>query len=229
MNRPLAIRTGVAFFLGGMQGVLGWWMVKSGFVDRSDVSQYRLAVHLGMAFLILGYLVYLAIGLLFPVEPERDPASRGFRRMGALAHEVIFITVLSGALVAGLNAGFGYNEWPLMGEVFVPDDYFYLEPWWLNFFETLGTVQFNHRTMAYLTILAVAGLWLWSRRVDLAPRARLSINCLALMLAIQVGLGISTLLLVVPLELAVLHQGGAALTFCLSLWVMKELRGVPRR
>lgn len=215
----------VLLLLGAVQGVIGWWMVKSGFVDRTDVSQYRLAVHLGMAFFILGYLFWVAVFLLKPVEETRVAVSRGFRRLGATAHAVIFFTVLSGALVAGLNAGMAYNDWPFMNGQFIPSNYFWLEPWWLNFFETIQAVQFNHRGFAYLTVIVVAALWFWSRKKDLAPRARWSINALAIMLAIQVLLGISTLMLVVPMHLAVAHQSGAAITFVISLWVMIELRG----
>lgn len=221
LGRHLAALLG----LGAVQGVIGWWMVKSGFVDRTDVSQYRLAVHLGMAFFILGYLVWVSVFLLKPVEQARAAVSRGFRRLGAMAHAIIFFTVLSGALVAGLNAGFAYNDWPFMNGNFIPENYFWLKPWWLNFFETIQAVQFNHRTFAYATAAVVASLWLWSRKKDLAPRARLSINALATMLVIQLSLGISTLMLVVPTPLAVAHQAGAALTFVISLWVMIELRG----
>lgn len=215
----------ILLILGGLQGVIGWWMVKSGFVDRSDVSQYRLAVHLGMAFLILAYLLWLTLGLLWPVPRDQAAAPRGVRRLGAWCHAVIFFTVLSGALVAGLNAGLLYNDWPLMGGNFIPEDIAALTPGWLNMFENEGTVQFDHRIMAYLTLAVVMLTWVFSRRADLAPRARLSINCLAAMVWVQVGLGISTLILMVPLPLAVLHQAGAATSFCLSIWVMKELRG----
>lgn len=215
----------ILLFLGGLQGVIGWWMVKSGFVDRSDVSQYRLAVHLGMAFFILAYLLWLALGLLWPVPRDQKAAPRGVRRMGAWCHAVIFFTVMSGALVAGLNAGLLYNDWPLMGGSFVPADIAALSPGWLNMFENEGTVQFDHRMMAYLTLAVVTLTWVLSRRADLAPRARLSIDCLAGMAWIQAGLGISTLMLMVPLPLAVAHQAGAAISFCLSIWVMKEFRG----
>ena len=211
--------------MGGLQGFIGWWMVKSGFVDRIEVSQYRLAVHLSMAFLILGYLIWLAIGLVFPIEPTRTPLKRGFRKIGSLAHEIIFITIISGALVAGLGAGFAYNDWPLMGGEIFPQYYWHLDPWWLNFFETVAAVQFNHRLFAYITVITVAILFFKSRKMQLDPRLRLSINCLAIMLTIQICLGISTLMLIIPMTLAVMHQGGAALTFCIALWVMKELRG----
>ncbi|RED49643.1 COX15/CtaA family protein [Aestuariispira insulae] len=215
----------ILLVLGGLQGVIGWWMVKSGFVDRVEVSQYRLAVHLGMAVFILGYLFWMAFAFLFPVEEGRKPVARSFRRVGALAHAVIFFTVVSGAFVAGLNAGLVYNEWPLMGGGLVPEDYWSESPLWLNLFENVSAVQFNHRIMAYITTATVAGLWIWSRSQDLAPRARLSVNCLSAMVAIQVALGIATLLHFVPIPLAVAHQAGAGLTFILSLWVLKELRG----
>lgn len=211
--------------LGGLQGVIGWWMVKSGFVNRVEVSQYRLAVHLGLAVFILGYLFWMSFSCLCPIEDGRKAVIRSFRRVGALAHVAIFFTVISGAFVAGLNAGLVYNEWPLMGGQFIPDDYLANSPLWLNLFENESAVQFNHRILAYITIFAVAWLWIWSRFQDLAPRARLSVNALAGMLVIQVGLGISTLLMFVPVPLAAAHQGGAAITFVLSLWVMKELRG----
>jgi cytochrome c oxidase assembly protein subunit 15 len=214
----------VLLFLGGFQGLIGWWMVKSGFVDRSDVSQYRLAVHLAMAFLILGYLVWLAIGLLVPPEGPRQPVSKGLRRLGAACHAVIFFTVVSGALVAGSNAGLIYNDWPFMNGEIIPDDLFYMMPVWLNFFENHATVQFDHRLLAYLTLATIIATWLVSRRHPLPTRARLSVNLLLVAAIIQAGLGISTLMLVVPLTLAVLHQAGAAITFCLSIWVMRSFK-----
>lgn len=215
----------ILLFLGGLQGVIGWWMVKSGFVDRSDVSQYRLAVHLGMAFFILAYLLWLALGLLYPVPPDQQAAPRTVRRLGAWCHAVIFFTVLSGALVAGLNAGLLYNDWPLMGGNVIPEDIAALSPGWINIFENEGTVQFDHRMMAYLTLTVVTLTWFAARRVSLAPRARLAVNCLAAMAWIQAAIGVSTLVTMVPITLAVLHQAGAATSFCLSIWVMKELRG----
>ncbi len=218
----------ILLFMGALQGFIGWWMVKSGFIDRIEVSQYRLAVHLSMAFLILGYLIWLAIGLIFPIEPDRIPLSRGFRKIGSLAHEIMFFTIVSGALVAGLGAGLAYNDWPLMdGEIF-PQYYWNLSPWWLNFVDNITAVQFNHRLFAYMTIIAVGVLFFKSQKMQLAPRLKLSINYLVIMLSIQVCLGISTLMLIVPMTLAVMHQGGAALTFCIALWVMKELRGSPK-
>ena len=212
--------------LGAAQGVIGMWMVRSGFVDRIEVSQYRLAIHLGMAFFILGYTVWLALGLLAPIEAGRKPVPRGFRRLGAWTHGFIFLTILYGALVAGLNAGFIYNDWPLMaGQVF-PDGYWVSDLGWTSLFETMEAVQFNHRILAYITAGSVALLWVRAHRIgDLPSRVRLSVNALAAMIVVQILLGISTLMSVVALPLAVLHQAGAAFSFCIALWCLKELRG----
>lgn len=215
----------ILLVLGGLQGVIGMWMVQSGFVDRVEVSQYRLAIHLGMAFLILGYTVWLALGLLWPIEADRRPVPRQYRRLGAWAHGVIFFTILSGALVAGLNAGFIYNEWPTMGGGFVPAGYWDPALGWASLTETLEAVQFNHRILAYVTLATVTALFLWGRRLDLPRRVKASVHALFAMLWVQAGLGIATLLSIVWLPLAVLHQAGAAISFCLALWCVKELRG----
>jgi len=219
-----AVHLFILLLLGGFQGLIGWWMVKSGFVDRSDVSQYRLAVHLAMAFLILGYLVWLTIGLLAPVDRGVRPVSKSLRRWGAACHAVIFFTVVSGALVAGSNAGFIYNDWPFMNGAIIPDDLFYMTPAWLNLFENHATIQFDHRLLAYLSLATVAVTWLISQRHHLQPRTRFAVDVLFFMTVVQAVLGISTLILVVPLTLAVLHQAGAATVFCLSIWVMRSLK-----
>jgi len=219
-----AIHLWILLFLGGLQGVIGWWMVKSGFVDRSDVSQYRLAVHLSMAFLILGYLFWLAIGLLAPGDRSSRPVSKGLQRWGAACHSVIFFTAVSGALVAGSNAGFIYNDWPFMNGEIIPADLFDMAPAWVNLFENHATIQFNHRLLAYLTLLTVLATWFASRKHHLQHRARFAINALLLFTFLQAGLGISTLMMVVPLSLAVLHQAGAATAFCLSILVMRTLK-----
>lgn len=218
----------VLLFLGALQGVIGWWMVKSGFVDRIEVSQYRLAVHLGMAFLIFGYLTWLALAILAPPPPAGAAVGAGLRGLGALAHVAIFTTVLSGALVAGLNAGLFYNDWPLMNGDWIAEDIWRPElgPW--NIFENEATVQFDHRMLAYATLICGILLWVGTRRVALPSRARLSVDLFTLALLGQVGLGIATLMNLVPIPLAVMHQGGAATVFALSLWVMRELKAAAR-
>jgi cytochrome c oxidase assembly protein subunit 15 len=210
--------------LGGLQGVIGWWMVKSGFVDRTDVSQYRLAVHLGLAFVILGALLWIGFDRLghATAAPCPLPIRRGTLALLAL----VFATALSGALVAGLEAGRIYNDWPLMQGRFFPEDYGLLTPLWLNLFENVAAVQFNHRIMAYLTLAGTAALWIASRRSPLPACAARPINYLFAAVLLQLGLGIATLMLVVPLPLAVLHQAGAIAVFCLAVWAAHTVHSV---
>ena len=220
--RPLIPHLIALFVLGGLQGVIGWWMVKSGFVDRTDVSQYRLTVHLGLAFGILGYLLWVALDI---VAAHRLRVPDGLRSQARLTLGVIALTVLAGGLVAGLNAGLTYNTWPLMDGDFVPDGIFEQSPWWLNPFENVAAVQFNHRILAYISVGGILWLWFSVRRARTASRARLASGLLAAMAFAQVILGIATLLLAVPLPLAVLHQAGAATLFTLAVWTVHELSG----
>jgi cytochrome c oxidase assembly protein subunit 15 len=216
---PMKWHLWALFILGGLQGVIGWWMVKSGFVERTEVSQYRLAIHLGMAFFILGYLLTIARRLLVGEIIPSNARSFSQASLQALPTGLIFITIMSGALVAGLNAGFIYNDWPLMaGEVF-PTSYGELQPIWLNFFENIAAVQFNHRILAYITGAVIYALWYRHRQ-----QRFFALNALAIMVTLQLILGISTLMLVIPLYLAVAHQVGAALTFSLMIWVWADLR-----
>lgn len=209
------------FVLGGLQGVIGWWMVKSGFVDRHDVSQYRLTVHLAMALLILGYMLWLMLRLL---NRETGAAPLGLRRLALATLAVATLTALSGGLVAGLGAGFDYNTWPLIAGKLVPAGLFDASPWWLAAFETPLTVQFDHRVLAYLTAAMVLWFWHGARRAGIGGDGRRAANALFAMVMLQILLGISILLLVVPTPLAVLHQIGAVVLFCLALWAVHALR-----
>jgi len=213
------------FALGGLQGLMGWYMVASGFAERTDVSQYRLTAHLALAVLIYGYLLKVAFTQLRP-EPETsaDPRTGALRGNlgGFLA--LTALTIVSGAFVAGLNAGFTYNTFPLMDGDLVPAGYGDLRPWTLNLFENVAAVQFNHRLLAVLTVAAAAGLWLWSRRLALAPGAARAMALLLAMALLQLALGISALLLAVPVWLGALHQGGALLLLGLGLWALHQLR-----
>lgn len=217
----------ILLFLGGMQGVVGWWMVKSGFVDRDDVSQYRLALHLSLAFIILAYLFWMAVSRLYPIEPGRVPVKRSIRRLGAWAHVVIFTTVVSGAFVAGSNAGFIYNDWPFMNGKLLPDDFYSPEFGWISAFEEHGTIQFNHRILAYISLAYVSFVFLFSQKRDLGRRVRTAIAYLTIAIWLQAGLGITTLMTMIWMPLAVLHQAGAAIVFLLSVFLMYELRGKP--
>lgn len=220
-----APRLALMFVLGGLQGLLGWYMVRSGLVERPDVSPYRLAAHLGLAVIIYGYVFWTALSL-FRARRYRAPAAGGWRslRIGApILAALIFITIVSGGFVAGNDAGLAYNSFPLMNGRFVPGDIFRLEPWWRNFFENLPLVQLDHRLLALLTVLAVLALWLASIRAPLSSGARWAFGAWAVVALAQLGLGISTLLLFVPVPLGAAHQAGALLTFTAALWSCHEI------
>jgi cytochrome c oxidase assembly protein subunit 15 len=205
------------FVLGGLQGALGWWMVSSGLTELTSVSQYRLAAHLGAALLLFLALIWVA-RRLGPVRPVPIGVDRGAAIILLL---LIFVQILAGAFVAGLDAGMGYNTWPLMDGALVPDGLGVIEPWWKNLFENAMTVQFTHRTIAYVIVLYVGALWVWRRgQGGWLPR-------IAILVLLQVALGISTLVLSVPLSLALGHQ---ALAFMLAGAVMAWLADItPRR
>lgn len=196
--------------LGGAQGYLGWFMVKSGLVDVPRVSPYRLASHLSLALIVYALMLRVALGLL--LARTRSGAETQVRRWpGKILLSMVGVTIVFGAFVAGLRAGLMYNTFPLMAGQLVPPGLSALEPGWRNIFENPVTVQFLHRILA-LSTLATA-LWAWWRmrgigqdRVQIRSR-----DALALMALVQVTLGICTLLWVVPVWLGTLHQGGAVL------------------
>ncbi|WP_372603589.1 heme A synthase [Actibacterium sp.] len=204
--------------LGGFQGAIGWWMVSSGLTgSRLDVASYRLAVHLGLAFVIFGYLAWF---ILLLGRPEKDlmQARRGregrlFGITTGLLH-LAFLQILLGALVAGIDAGRGFPDWPLMAGGFFPPDMFSLAPWWRNFFEDAGLVQFLHRMVGYLVL--VFGVVVWRRgRNSGNMRTRAAYDAVLGMLVLQVILGVATVMHSAPLHLASLHQLGA-----IVLWVL---------
>jgi len=211
------------FVLGGMQGVLGWYMVSSGF-DNPHVSQYRLTAHLSAAFIIFAYILWVAMGLLFPDKDASLYDVKPLRRLALFLTGLIALTVVAGGMVAGLKAGFYYNTFPLMDGQFIPDDYAMLKPFYLNFFENITAVQFNHRLLAEMTVLGAAALWWYARDFKLSAQARLAFNLLLGMAVLQVSLGIATLVLIIPTWLAVTHQGGAMLLFTLALFTNHALR-----
>ena len=212
IDRPLALRLAGIFILGGLQGAMGWYMVKSGLVDDPRVSQFRLTAHLSLAFLIFAAMLWTALGLLFPRRSiaASDDATT-LRRLGWWITGIVAYMVVTGGFVAGIRAGKAYNTFPLMNGHVVPPEIFMLDPWWKNFFYNMATVQFDHRLGAWALACLVPWLWLRARRVALPARTRVSISILFAMLAVQVALGIATLLLVVPVPLGAAHQGGAVL------------------
>jgi cytochrome c oxidase assembly protein subunit 15 len=219
ISRPLAWKLAGIFVLGGLQGALGWYMVQSGLVDNPRVSQYRLAAHLGLALAIYAAMLWIALDLLLP---RLAAAPKGLRRFAFALAALVFAMALSGALVAGIRAGLAYNTFPLMSGRVVPPGMFVLDPWYLNFFSNIATVQFDHRAIAWLLAVLVPWFWLRTRGAD--PRARLAASLLLGALALQIALGISTLLLVVPVPLAAAHQAGALLVFTAALFALHSLR-----
>lgn len=214
--------------LGGLQGFVGWYMVQSGLTERVDVSQYRLAMHLGLAFVILGCLVWLALALrgadpLARFQSVRAPAGS----LALLLAGLVLLQVVLGAFVAGTKAGLTYNTWPLMDGEWVPSTLWPLQPWYLNIAEDITTIQFNHRILAYVLIVAavVQALTIAGRTERWAAVA--SAWLLALGIVMQAGLGIWTLLAAdgaIPIHLGVAHQTAAALVFAIAVWHLFETR-----
>ena len=215
IERALVPRLVTMFVLGGAQGLLGWYMVQSGLVDRPDVSHLRLTAHLGLAVAIYGYILWVALDLLYPAGAGIHVDTRVGRLAAGLRGLVpwVFLVILSGGLVAGLDAGFAYNTFPLMDGDLVPAGFLAQAPWPANFIDNAIAVQFDHRLLAVLTGVAIAGLWLWGRRLRLPARLGLALHGLLAAVLVQVALGILTLLLVVPVALAAAHQAGALVLF----------------
>jgi cytochrome c oxidase assembly protein subunit 15 len=221
IRRDEWFKYGTMFALGGLQGVLGWYMVKSGLVDNPHVSQYRLTAHLIAAFLIYAYMFWVAMSLLYPAE-SRDRHAWYGKTVALTA--LIIVTVISGGFVAGLKAGKIYNTFPMMGEYWVPPDVMVLEPWWRNLFDNMATVQFDHRILAITTFVLIVLFWWRIPTGELPDRARKGVNALLHTGILQVALGIATLLLVVPISLAATHQGVAMLLFTVALFLCHALK-----
>lgn len=231
------------FVLGGLQGFVGWWMVESGLETRVAVSQYRLAIHLGVAIILLGAILwtaldYLKVKFLPPLAGEVARSAEGgplrLPRLkvggGKLAPwalgfiVLVYVQMLLGALVAGLHAGLVYNTWPSMdGRVF-PETPFFFKPWWANFGEDAGLAQFDHRIGAYLVALSALALWIAGRRAGIAGVARLSANALLTVTGLQIVLGIVTLLNQAPVSLAAMHQATAVALYAGAVWHAHALR-----
>jgi cytochrome c oxidase assembly protein subunit 15 len=204
--------------LGGLQGFVGWFMVQSGLAERTSVSQYRLVLHLGLAIAIYGATLWVALDLLG--RPRAALAQPRLRRSATAVLALVFLTLLSGGFVAGLDAGLTYNTFPLMDGRFVPAGYAQIEPFWRNWFENVAAVQFDHRLLAVSTFAACVLLWVGGRRLaDGRPAFGLLLGAACL----QVALGISTLLLVVPIPLAAAHQAGAVLLFTAAVLLRHRL------
>lgn len=214
------------------QGFIGWYMVRSGLDEKTmantnepRVSQYRLAMHLGMAFTVFSGLFYSALSHLLVENPIQYTKAIG--RVKKLAHSsmaLTFITALSGAFVAGLEAGLVYNSFPKFADRWIPSDIAAINPWWKNMFENPTTTQFNHRLLGITTFSTIAATTWLALPCALPPRAHLAVKCVMGMACVQVGLGISTLLLYVPTALAATHQFGSLTLLSLAIWLNYELK-----
>lgn len=216
LERSLKPKMVALFLLGGLQGVIGWWMVASGLSERISVSQYRLTVHLTLAFLILAYIVWVARS----IAPESSrPSTPALRRSAAILLGLVFVQIALGGMVAGLKAGFTFNTWPLMDGTLVPSSLFVLEPWWFNFGENLATVQFVHRVGAYVLFAFALAHAVAARGSEHAAGAWI----LFALITAQAAIGVLTLIHVVPLSLALLHQLGAVIVLWFAVTHLRSM------
>ncbi|GAA0783062.1 heme A synthase [Roseibium denhamense] len=214
----------IGLALGGLQGFVGWWMVTSGLVDRVDVSQYRLATHLTLALIIFAYLFWIARRLTPLPEPTVLEQTR-LRGLSTLFLGLVFIQMFLGGLVAGLNAGMTFNTWPLMDGKWIPNGLLIMDPLWRNFFENVMTVQFQHRITAYVLIVAAIALCFATFRVSSQSHLRRAGAHIAAFVALQAVFGILTLIWVVPLSMALVHQGFAVIVLASAVDHLACLKG----
>ncbi len=213
-------RLWILFLLGGLQGLLGWYMVQSGLVDDPRVSHYRLAMHFMLAVLLYAYLLRVVVGLRPQWHAAHDKQVTA-TRIGLIALAALLVVMTSGALVAGTQAGYGYNTWPKMGGQWLPPQLLVMRPWWLNFVENTVAIQFTHRWLAMLALVAVVGFA--AGLLYTAERRRAFLPFLLLVAAFaQVALGITTLLLQIPPALGVAHQAGALVLLTLVVLALAQ-------
>ncbi|CAB3255090.1 unnamed protein product [Arctia plantaginis] len=234
LDKGMKARVGVYCALVAAQGLMGWYMVKSGLEDRfqgpSDVprvSQYRLAAHLSLAFILYTGLLAGALRVLRPFPPGTLSKLKDLKGVTAFAHSVkamAFLTAVSGAFVAGLDAGLVYNSFPKMGDHWIPDDILAFSPKLRNLTENPTTVQFDHRILGTTTLALATTLWLVGRGRPLSPAARRLVNGVGAVAWLQVGLGILTLLQYVPTALAASHQSGSLVLLSLAIWLTHEIK-----
>ncbi|SFD06357.1 cytochrome c oxidase assembly protein subunit 15 [Algibacter lectus] len=198
----------ILLIMGGFQGFLGWYMVKSGLVDNPDVSHFRLSAHLTTAFLTFAYTFWVALDLKFPCRKTVNTSFRNFIRLGLV---VLLLQIIYGAFVAGLDAGFIHNHWPLMNEGKFMHETVYIEqnPLYKNFIEGKSGVQFVHRMLAYLVAFLLVSIWYKARKMETTKMQNYAVTGLLIMVGVQFLLGVLTLIFHVPVWLGVAHQVGA--------------------
>lgn len=236
-SKGMKIRVTLFAVLIGMQGLMGWYMVKSGLEDRFHgendvprVSQYRLAAHLSFAFVLYTLFLWNALDHLLPAQALQQVTKSAltFKKLAHLSKGMVFITAMSGAFVAGLDAGLVYNSFPKMADRWIPSDILAFSPTLRNFTENPTTVQFDHRILGTATLTLISGLWLLSRKCKLPPRAYKAATAVAVMGWVQVILGITTLLTYVPVPLAASHQSGSLVLLSLAVWLTHECKLLKR-
>lgn len=208
LSKPTIKKSIILLTLGGFQGFLGWYMVKSGLVDNPDVSHYRLAAHLTTAFITFAYTFWVALDLMFPKQVEINKSFRNLVRFGL---GLLLLQIIYGAFVAGLDAGFIHNHWPMMNEGKFMHETVYIEqnPLYKNFIEGKSGVQFVHRILAYFVVAAIFIIWNKSKKLSLTNYQQRGVNLLLIMVGVQFLLGVLTIILQVPVWLGVAHQVGA--------------------
>ena len=208
LTKPTIKKAIILLSLGAFQGFLGWYMVKSGLVDNPDVSHFRLAAHLTTAFITFAYTFWVAMDLMFPDKKQIDIKFRNFVRWGMA---ILFLQIIYGAFVAGLDAGFIHNHWPMMSEGKFMHETVYIEqsPLYKNFIEGKSGVQFVHRMLAYIVVIFVLLIWNKAKKLKLNEQQSKGINAMVIIVFLQFLLGVFTILLQVPVWLGVAHQVGA--------------------
>jgi cytochrome c oxidase assembly protein subunit 15 len=219
LSVTLKLKLLILFILGGAQGLLGWYMVKSGLVGNPHVSQYRLVAHLGLALLLYASIMWTAFSLRFSNFKQRYPLPLGYVTTLSALCLLVFITILAGGFVAGTKAGFAFNTFPLMNGNWVPEGYLALNPPWVNLFENVATVQFNHRLLATLTTLVAIIVAVRALKLPLERLLKMGLYGVIISVGVQYTLGLLTLLWHVPIPIAALHQIGAVLLLTVCLFV----------
>jgi cytochrome c oxidase assembly protein subunit 15 len=221
ISKELMPKLVLLLFMGGFQGLLGWYMVKSGLVKDPDVSHYRLAMHLVTAFITFAYTFWVALGLIYS---EKIRANQFIKRLIWVLLPLVLIQIIWGAYVAGLNAGMVYNTWPKMGDLWVAEGVSAMKPWWANFVEGIAGVQFIHRYLAYLVVAIVLIAFFRGRKTELEATQRKALNVLVFAVSCQFVLGVFTLILQVPITLGLLHQLGAFVLLGASVFALHRFR-----
>jgi cytochrome c oxidase assembly protein subunit 15 len=223
-DKPMLWKAIFLFGLGALQGVIGWWMVKSGLVKDPNVSHYRLAIHLMSAFSVFAFTFWFALQLIYPKEKSSENEGRKLKTVTIILFCVLILQIIYGAFVAGLKAGLFYPTWPKMGPEWFPEETILIEESFLkNFLEVGAGVQFMHRTIAFLVVACVAVVWSKSSKLNLSKPQTLGINLLIYGVTIQFMLGVFTLMYQVPVVLGVLHQTGAFFLFATCIYLLFHL------